>query len=67
MGNRNTTRGKGNNAKTALLAFFACFFMFTPCLFAQSECVKCHTNEEMLKSNLAEAKPKKSALQSGAG
>ncbi len=35
--------------------------------FAASSCVTCHTDEDMLIENLAKAKGKKSAMQSGAG
>ncbi len=34
---------------------------------AQSSCVTCHTDEDMLEENLAVVKKKKSAMQSGAG
>jgi len=32
-----------------------------------SGCVSCHTDQEMLKNNIAAQKGKKSAMQSGAG
>ncbi len=35
--------------------------------FADSSCVTCHTDEDMLEENLAVAKGAKSAMQSGAG
>lgn len=34
---------------------------------ADSSCVTCHTDEDMLLENLAQVKAKKSAMQSGAG
>ena len=34
---------------------------------AQSSCVTCHTDEDMLEDNLTVVKKKKSAMQSGAG
>ncbi len=49
---------------------------FTLCIFfslgltdssAQSSCVSCHTQENMLEENLAAKEEKKSALTSGAG
>ena len=36
-------------------------------LLAQSNCVSCHTKENLLEKNLAPKKEKKSALTSGAG
>lgn len=36
-------------------------------LAADSSCVTCHTDEDMLLENLAQVKAKKSAMQSGAG
>ena len=35
--------------------------------FADSSCVTCHTDEDMIKKNLSKKKVKKSALQSGVG
>ena len=32
-----------------------------------SSCVKCHLDEDMIESSLAQVKAKKSAMQSGAG
>jgi hypothetical protein len=34
---------------------------------AESGCITCHTDKEMLQNNLAPQKGKKSAMQSGAG
>jgi hypothetical protein len=56
------------------ISIFMTFFTFCisfsfglPDLLAQSSCVSCHTQENMLKKNLAAKKEKKSALTSGAG
>jgi hypothetical protein len=43
------------------------FSLGLPDLLAQSSCVSCHTQENMLQKNLASKKTKKSALTSGAG
>ena len=52
---------------TAAVAFCISFSFGLPDLLAQSSCVSCHTQENMLKNNLAPKKEKKSALTSGAG
>ena len=52
------------------MAFFTLCISFSFSLtdsLAQSSCVSCHTEENMLKNNLAPKKEKKSALTSGAG
>ncbi|MGD1967707.1 MAG: hypothetical protein PVH74_00295 [Desulfobacterales bacterium] len=55
---------------SVFLAFFTLCIAFSlglTDLMAQSSCVSCHTEENMLKNNLAPKKEKKSALTSGAG
>jgi hypothetical protein len=52
---------------TAAVAICASFSFGLSDLLAQSSCVSCHTQENMLKYNLAAKKEKKSALTSGAG
>ena len=52
---------------TASVAICASFSFGLPDLLAQSSCVSCHTQENMLKNNLADKKEKKSALTSGSG
>jgi hypothetical protein len=52
---------------TAAVAICISFSFGLPDLLAQSSCVSCHTQENMLKKNLAAKKEKKSALTSGAG
>jgi hypothetical protein len=52
---------------TAAVAICISFSFGLPDLLAQSSCVSCHTQESMLKKNLAAKKEKKSALTSGAG
>lgn len=52
---------------TAAIAMCISFSFGLPDLLAQSSCVSCHTQENMLKKNLAAKKEKKSALTSGAG
>ena len=53
-----------------LIAFFTLCLSFSfgqSDLWAQSSCVACHTEENMLEINLTQEKEKKSALTSGAG
>ena len=55
---------------SVFLAFFTLSIAFSlglTDLMAQSSSVSCHTEENMLKNNLAPKKEKKSALTSGAG
>jgi hypothetical protein len=52
---------------TAAVAMCISFSFGQPDVWAQSSCVSCHTQENMLKKNLAAKKEKKSALTSGAG
>ncbi|MGD8472111.1 MAG: hypothetical protein PVF78_12605 [Desulfobacterales bacterium] len=52
---------------TAAAAICISFSLGLPDLLAQSSCVSCHTQENMLQKNLASKKTKKSALTSGAG
>jgi hypothetical protein len=49
------------------LAICISFSLALPDLLAQSSCVSCHTQENMLKKNLAPKKEQKSAMTSGAG
>jgi hypothetical protein len=51
----------------AAVALCISFSFGLPDLSAQSSCVSCHTQENMLIKNLAAKKEKKSALTSGAG
>ena len=58
--------------KNPVLLAAICMFAFLAVNFqiaaaADSGCVTCHTDQEMLKKNLAAQKGKKSAMQSGAG
>ena len=50
---------------------FAITFLFISLTAGQalsdSSCIRCHTNEKMLKKNLAPQKEKKSSLSSGKG
>ena len=55
---------------SVLMAFLTLFISFSLGLtdsLAQSSCVSCHTNENLLQKNLAPKVEKKSALTSGAG
>ena len=52
---------------TAAVAICISFSFGLPDLLAQSSCVSCHTQENLLKKNLAPKVEKKSALTSGAG
>jgi hypothetical protein len=52
---------------TAVVAICISFSFGLPDLLAQSSCVSCHTQENMLKNNLAPKKEQKSAMTSGAG
>ncbi len=48
------------------LFLFICL-MITTKVLAESSCITCHTDEEMLTENLSKAEEKKSAMQSGSG
>ena len=52
---------------TTAVAIYISFSFGLPDLLAQSSCVSCHTQENLLIKNLAPKKEKKSALTSGAG
>ena len=60
-------------APSRMSIFIAFFTLSLSFLFglsdvlAQSSCVACHTEENMLEMNLSQEKEKKSALTSGAG
>jgi hypothetical protein len=51
----------------AAVAICISFSFGLPDLLARSSCVSCHTQENVLKKNLAAQKEQKSALTSGAG
>jgi hypothetical protein len=51
----------------AFLTLFISFLLGLSNLSAQSSCVSCHTQEDMLEKNLAPKEEIKSALTSGAG
>ena len=55
-----------NNLKYGGFVLFLTFWITTAVL-AESSCVTCHTDEEMLTKNLSKMEEKKSAMQSGAG
>ena len=64
-------RPKSLGKKSVLLAT-VCMFVFLAVNYqiaaaAGSGCVTCHTDQEMLKKNIAAKQGKKSAMQSGAG
>ena len=60
-------RKKSNKlALCVVVALFLCFSGYQICL-ADSSCVTCHTDEDMIIDNLAKIKEKKSALTSGSG
>lgn len=52
---------------TAAVAIYISFSFGLTDLLAQSSCVSCHTQENLLKKNLAPIEEVKSALTSGAG
>jgi nitrate/TMAO reductase-like tetraheme cytochrome c subunit len=52
---------------TAAVAIYISFSFGLTDLSAQSSCVSCHTQENLLKKNLAPKEEKKSAMTSGAG
>jgi hypothetical protein len=52
---------------TAFITLCISFSLGLTDLLAQSSCVSCHTQENMLEENLAAKEEKKSALTSGAG
>ena len=59
-----------DNLKNIVLAIIAVLLLgsfLAGDSFADSGCVTCHTDEEMIKKNLSKKKVKKSALQAGAG
>ena len=61
------------SAPSRISVFMACFALCISFslgltdLFAQSSCVSCHTQENLLIKNLSPKEEKKSALTSGAG
>ena len=58
------------NLKDLLIAIIAVLFLGSFLVgdsFADSSCVTCHTDEDMIKKNLSKKEGKKSALQAGTG
>jgi hypothetical protein len=53
--------------RTIYLLFLYLFFLAATSAFAESNCITCHTDEEMLTKNLAKVDEKKSSMQSGTG
>ena len=64
---RPKTLGKQSVLLAAVSVFVFLAVIFHIAAAADSGCVTCHTDQEMLKKNLAAQKGKKSAMQSGAG
>ena len=64
-------RSKNLGKQSVLLAAVGMFVFlavnFQIAAAADSSCVTCHLDQEMLKKNIAAQKGKKSAMQSGAG
>lgn len=59
------TRNKPSFLSPFALAVVCCLSLSGQVM--ASTCVDCHTDEKLLLENLAQTKPTKSALQSGAG